>query len=461
MVLRRLYVPEQRMTFGGHLEELRQRIIYAILGLVVAAVVCFLFLQNPLFRLVLGPHNRASAERAKMVAYRKLDRANAAFRAVLRVLPDLPPAACRALFPEEGRKEQIQQDLSAALVAFAGVGSADTTAAQRQEMAAALAAVLTEHIVTASQEQIAEVETGEGLSLRTRTARDRFLKIMQKQGGRLRAYLPGTRSSAQVTAALLPEVAEALAAAHDRAGPGPKEDQAAGQSVGARLDAGLEQVATAIENLEGGRGSRIVAIKYTEQFFTYLKIVLICAIFIAHPFILWQLWRFIGAGLYAHEQRVALTFVPFSLVLFMTGVSFGYTVLIPWGLSYLSSYGDPELVDTVLSLSAYLSLFMSLTVLLGIVFQVPLVMFFLSRSGLVDPGTFSRIRRHAILTGVVLGALLTPPDPFTQVMLAGPLVILYEIGILVSKVGYRKAQEAERRAEEEERQASSDPATPG
>ena len=190
------------------------------------------------------------------------------------------------------------------------------------------------------------------------------------------------------------------------------------------------------------RGAKIVAIRYTEQFFTYIKVVLIFALFLSHPFILWQAWQFIGAGLYEHEQRVALQFVPFSLVLFLTGVLFGYFVLIPWGLSYLSSYGNPELVDTMLSLSAYLSLFLSLTLLLGLVFQVPLVMYFLARSGLVDPETFRRVRRYAILTGFVLGAMLTPPDPFTQIMLAGPLICLYEIGILISRAAWRRAQGA-------------------
>ncbi len=451
MVLRRFFVSEKRMTFGGHLEELRQRIINAILSLAIAAVVCLVFFQDPLMRVVLGPHNRASAERAKVVAYNSLQRANSTIEAVIAAIPELSPAACLAFLPEFERERILRDELVAPLTQLVEAGRRGTPDAELARRAQEAAGAVSSLVNAAIRMELTQSEKGANVSVKLEAVHDRFARLMIDQKGRLTGLLKTT--AAETTAKLLPDMLSAFATVRERARQATgtihgEEDRQQGRKTAETLSGALEQIEKAIDTLKTQKGSRIVAIKYTEQFFTYLKIVLIAAIFLAHPFILWQVWRFIGAGLYPHEQKVALMFVPFSLVLFMAGISFGYGVLIPWGLSYLSTYGDPELMDTVLSLSAYLSLFMSLTILLGIVFQVPLVMFFLSRSGLVEPKTFSRVRRHAILSGVILGALLTPPDPFTQCMLAGPLVILYEIGILVSKTAYRRAQEAERRAEE-------------
>jgi len=442
VVLRRLYVPERRMTFGGHLEELRQRILYSIGAVVVTAVFSFLFLQEPLVQIILRPHQQASTQRAKVVGFHKLAKGNRLVAELVDELKKLPPEACRVFVPPAARKRALEEKLWPVLAGLAKGGERGGGA----EAARKAASAITEAVRRIVEGELVADQAGGNLLVWARALDSRFKRVMEERRSALKGY-PWKRSAAEVTAELLPRLVAVLEDAVGRAekaeGGGPEPGAARGaRDLARRIRGVLQNYREGIDTLETMRGAKIVAIRYTEQFFTYIKVVLIFALFLSHPFILWQAWQFIGAGLYEHEQRVALQFVPFSLVLFLTGVLFGYFVLIPWGLSYLSSYGNPELVDTMLSLSAYLSLFLSLTLLLGLVFQVPLVMYFLARSGLVDPETFRRVRRYAILTGFVLGAMLTPPDPFTQIMLAGPLICLYEIGILISRAAWRRAQGA-------------------
>jgi sec-independent protein translocase protein TatC len=438
MVLRRLYVPEERMTFGGHLEELRRRIIYAVLALAVTTVFCFAFLQDPLVNLILQPHFRASADRARAVGYRQLERANAVLAGIAEELPGLSSGACLAFLPEVEREKQLTDHLRQPVEELLRVARRGLPDAEVAGQVDALATAFSRAVSGAVRTELAKVESGAGVSVRLAAVAEKFQDLMVAQGGRLRGFL--STSPAEITQKLLPDVCAKTAEARRRAQPGSEESSREGALLARRLSVSLDSVEKGIESLKSEKGAKIVALTYTESFITYLKVVLIFAIFFSFPVILWQAWKFIGAGLHTHEQRVALVFLPASLGLFLVGVIFGYELLIPWGLSYLSSYGDPELLDTVLSISAYLSFFMTLTVLLGIIFQVPLVMFLLVRVGLVDANLFTRYRRHAILIAVVAASILTPPDPFTQIMLGIPLIALFEIGVQVSKIAQRKAQ---------------------
>ncbi len=167
----------------------------------------------------------------------------------------------------------------------------------------------------------------------------------------------------------------------------------------------------------------------TDSFFAYMKVSLIVALLVSAPAWMWQFWAFVGAGLYDHEKKAVYRFVPPMVILFAAGVSFGYTMLIPIGLRYLLSFADPTVLQNWIGLSEYLSLFTTLTLVLGIVFELPIVMALLAKIGLVRSTTFREKRRYFILGAFIISAILTPPDAVTQVLMAGPICLLFEMGI--------------------------------
>lgn len=178
---------------------------------------------------------------------------------------------------------------------------------------------------------------------------------------------------------------------------------------------------------------------FTGPIFAVLKLCFITGLFAASPVVGYQLWKFVGAGLYRKERRWALVYMPFSIALFMGGCLFGYCVLIPYGLYAMAAMFDPSIVAPTYLFSDYLNLVMLLTVVTGGVFELPLVMMFVSRIGLVRPEAYGQWRKFAIVGIVFAAAILTPsPDPFTQMLLAVPMWILYEIGVLLSKLTVRK-----------------------
>lgn len=437
-----LYLNEERMTFGEHLEELRRRLINALLA-ACGGILIALFFQDPLMAIVLGPHRKASAERVTKAALHMFARADAVLRGFPAALRDASPATCLAFLPEIERERDLTGQVTVPLGAVLDELRDGRDAGRLKERAEGFAEALGKYVSAAIRREMAKSETPEGAATRFALVEERFKRLCDTQAGRVRGFL--SRSSAETLADLLPEIAAEMADARVRAlaaaWPPAEAARLRARSLYAVLSEGLARIDEGVEAMEKDKGAKIVALQYTEQFFTYIKIAFIAGLFIANPFILYNLWRFIGAGLYKHEQRIALVFVPFSFVLFVTGCVFGYFLMIPWGLSYLGSYGDPELVDTMLSIGAYLSLFLTLTLVLGLIFQVPLVMFFLARAGLVRPETFTRVRRYQILATFIICALLTPPDPFTQCMLAIPVLVLYEVGVLCSRAAVRKSEE--------------------
>ena len=180
-----------------------------------------------------------------------------------------------------------------------------------------------------------------------------------------------------------------------------------------------------------------------EPFFTYLKVGFFGAVFVASPVILHQGWAFIAPALYEKERRWFLPVVCASLVLFITGVVFAYLVVLPLAFTYLMGYAGPEL-KPVLSMSLYLSISTKLLMAFGVSFQLPLVMLVLARIGVVDSAWFLGWWRYALVLSVVFGALLTPPDVVSQVLLAVPVMALYGVGVVLAKAfGKKKKEEGE------------------
>jgi sec-independent protein translocase protein TatC len=186
----------------------------------------------------------------------------------------------------------------------------------------------------------------------------------------------------------------------------------------------------------------LVFISPQEPFVITLKIALFGGIIIALPMIIYQAWQFVSLALKEKEKRYLLFYGPFSLLLFLSGASFAYFVAIPVGLRFLLSFGGSSL-EPMISISKYLS-FITVTILtFGIVFELPLVSLFLVRIGIISPQFLAKNRKVAIIAIFVLAAILTPSiDAFTQILLAVPLVILYEVSIWLAKWSlFREAKE--------------------
>jgi len=170
---------------------------------------------------------------------------------------------------------------------------------------------------------------------------------------------------------------------------------------------------------------------YTEPLVAQLKACLIVGAILSAPFIIYQAWKFVMPALFRHERRWALKLGLVSFVCLAAGVCFGYFLFIPLALRFLLGLAGTS-VEPVLMIGAYLSLFFMLTLALGVVFQTPVVMYYLVRWGIVNPEGLRKNRKVAILSAFVLAAFLTPPDPFTQMMMAVPLIVLYDVGALAA-----------------------------
>ena len=188
---------------------------------------------------------------------------------------------------------------------------------------------------------------------------------------------------------------------------------------------------------------RLTIIEPFEGFVYKLKICFYAAMVLGSPVLLWQMWQFIAAGLYAKEKRAILRYFPLSLAAFGAGISFGFLVVVPQGLYYINQSVSVKLGIPNTSASTYLSFLSSLCLAFGFIFQLPLVMTFLGSMGIVDHRILAKYRGEFLISAFVLAAFLTPPEPFTQVMMGLPMVLLYEAGIIGARIAGRRREQAE------------------
>jgi sec-independent protein translocase protein TatC len=183
--------------------------------------------------------------------------------------------------------------------------------------------------------------------------------------------------------------------------------------------------------------STLIATTLPEKFFTVLKMAFLGGFLVASPYIFYQIWRFIAPGLYKEERR-ALVPVAIATAFFFTGGGvFGYFVVFPFAFSFFVNYAG-ELITIMPTISSYFSFAVMLLVAFGVVFELPVVLYFLARIGLITAAGLRRNRRWAILGAFILGALLTPADPISQCLMAGPLIVLYEVGIVAAALFGKK-----------------------
>jgi sec-independent protein translocase protein TatC len=192
-------------------------------------------------------------------------------------------------------------------------------------------------------------------------------------------------------------------------------------------------------------GTSLVFITATEPFFTYLKIGALAGLLVSLPIIFWQIWSFIAPGLYQNEKRYVIPFVLASSLCFAIGTYFGFNFVFPMAFKVLIEFGTGSGdLNAMLSMGSYLSLSSKLLLAFGLVFELPVVIFFLARMGVVDHKMLGRNRKFALLAAFLIGAMLTPPDVFSQTALALPFIVLYEIGIIVARLfGKRRQEEVE------------------
>lgn len=183
--------------------------------------------------------------------------------------------------------------------------------------------------------------------------------------------------------------------------------------------------------------STLSMLKLTEGFVTELKLSFMAAVFFTMPYILYELWKFVAPGLYADEKKYISGFVISASILFFTGAYFCYEFVMPLAFKFFLSYAN-EGISANLSLSWYLSFIIKLMLGFGIVFELPVIVFFLAKIGLITDKKLRKYRGYSIVGIFIVSAMLTPPDVVSQVMMAIPLIFLYEISIFVAKIFGKK-----------------------
>jgi sec-independent protein translocase protein TatC len=186
--------------------------------------------------------------------------------------------------------------------------------------------------------------------------------------------------------------------------------------------------------------TKLAFLEPTEPFWVNMKVALVAGFFLVLPVILYEIWAFIAPGLLPHERKFALPFVVLSTVCFALGATFALTVIVPFAVKFLVGYKTENLVPTI-SVNRYVDFVLKFTIAFGLVFELPLAITLGSRLGLVTPEFLARNRKYAILLNFLIAAILTPtPDAFNQLLMAGPLILLYEAGIVAARLfGHRRA----------------------
>lgn len=385
------------MSLGEHLEELRAHMIRALLYLFVIMSVCLCF-QKPIFNIATWPHRRT-------------------MRAI----------------QEENRFRKANAHLSASELSILRQISE-----QQKELIKARDTVRLNH----------ELIRRKGLKL----GQDDLQNVLNQQAQTLKQLneLQDQQQQTLAKSEISPQEFSDIESQHKNT-----------QEQLKQLEVQIQQCDSLIDR-HAKRSSikvRLQQLGYPEAFMGYLKVAFILALFLSGPLMGWEMWKFVASGLYEHEKRWVNVVGPLSFLTFIAGAMFGYFVLIPYGLHFLASYGGEDVIEGSITLNEYLSLFITLTLVVGVFFQLPLVMSFTTLIHFTHSTMFREGRRYFYLGSVIVSAFLTPPDPVTQILMWLPLMALYELGIWLS-YAIEQSREDEEEEPEPEPDDDSPPALP-
>lgn len=176
------------------------------------------------------------------------------------------------------------------------------------------------------------------------------------------------------------------------------------------------------------------------QFSAHLWMSITVGVIFSFPYILWEFWKFISPALYRNEKKQAFSFLFISTLLFIIGICFGYYIIAPLSVQFLANYNLSSEIKNGIDLASYISLIKTSTLASGIIFELPIIMYFLTKLGLITPKFLTENRRYTIIIVLVVSAIITPPDIISQIIVAIPIMILYEFSIIISKIVYNRMQ---------------------
>jgi sec-independent protein translocase protein TatC len=190
-------------------------------------------------------------------------------------------------------------------------------------------------------------------------------------------------------------------------------------------------------------GGKLIYTEPAEAFLLYMKVAALAGLFLAAPIVLWQIWMFIAPGLYSHEKRFAIPFVLLSTVFFAFGALFSHYLVFPWAWRFFAQFSTDYMAFTP-KIAPTFSLYVRMMLAMGVVFEMPTLVFFLARVGLVTPGLLIRNIKYAVLVIFVIAAIMTPgPDVVSQALMAAPMIGLYGLSIVIAWVCQRRAPDRE------------------
>lgn len=186
---------------------------------------------------------------------------------------------------------------------------------------------------------------------------------------------------------------------------------------------------------------QIINIKMSGQFLTHMFISVVAGFILAFPYIIWEIWRFVKPAMKKTEKKYSSGGVFISSILFLSGILFSYFLIVPLTVNFLGTYHVSETVYNQISLSSYISTVVSVTFAVGLVFELPILVYFLTKIGILTPVFMKDNRKYMYVIMLVLSAIITPPDMFSQILVVFPLIVLYEFSIGVSRWVYQENQE--------------------
>ncbi|RNF38940.1 twin-arginine translocase subunit TatC [Planococcus salinus] len=208
-----------------------------------------------------------------------------------------------------------------------------------------------------------------------------------------------------------------------------------------------------LQYTEEAKNLTLNAFKITDPIKVYMQVMMILALIITSPLIMYQFWAFISPGLHDKERKTTLSYIPFSLLLFVGGIAFSYLVLFPYVIGFMLNISDNLDIQETIGINEYFQFLFQITLPFGFIFQLPVLMLFLTRLGIITPMMMTKYRKYAYLILVIIAAFITPPDIISHLIVTLPLILLYEFSVSIAKIGYRKFLKAEQKQALEEQKS--------